>query len=117
MPTQSTGSYTSDSAYIGIQSGASFVPVYAGYYDLSAAVNWNNNSTGERFLEITVNGSSISPVRVTDRRPASGSSDATLSALTALNAGDVVTLKGWQSSGSTIQYAMRFTARMVSLPY
>lgn len=120
FPATAGTSFTSDSGLLVVSgSGASFTCTYAGWYDVGAAINWGANTTGERFVEITTNLTSVSPVRVTDRRAvgstAGASGDATLSGLIQCNAGDVVNLRGWQNSGSTLAYAMRLSVKLVAL--
>lgn len=120
VPSTAGTSFSSDTDLIKVTgAGASFTCPYAGWYDVAAAINWAANTTGERFVEITTNLTSISPVRVTDRRAVGGttgaSGDSTVGALVQLNAGDVVNLRAWQNSGSTLAYAMRLSVKIVSL--
>lgn len=120
VPATAGTSFTADSGILTVSGlGASFTVAYAGWYDVGAAINWAANTTGERYVEITTNLTSVSPVRVTDRRAVGSttgaSGDSTVGALIQCNAGDVVNLRAWQNSGATLAYAMRLSVKLVSL--
>lgn len=117
----SLATYTSDSSLLTISgAGAGIAATYAGWYEVSNAVNWGGAPAGERFVEITSSTTSISPVRVSDRRPvgtpSGASGDSAIGAtLVHLNAGEVVNARAWQNSGSTIAYAYRLGVKLVAL--
>jgi len=84
----------------------------SGWYDVSGGVTWSTNSTGERYIEITVDDTGVTP-GIADRRAASGNSPASVSGLVQANAGQYIKLKGWQSSGSSLFYLSRLVVRLV----
>lgn len=109
-----SASQSSDTQYVDVPSAAAIGPVkVAGWYDVSAQVTWTTNSTGERYIEIQQNDTSVVP-QIADRRAASGSSNQSVLGQVYLNVGDYVKLKGWQSSGSQINYLSRLSIKYVS---
>jgi hypothetical protein len=70
-----------------------------GVYEINAAVQWANNSTGVRVLRITKNASSD---LVTDQRTAGGFTANSASTLTKLAPGDFVQATVLQDSGGTL---------------
>jgi hypothetical protein len=75
-----------------------FVAPVAGYYQVDACLWFPNNATGYRALAIHVNATQIHSA-LTNNAGASNSVSVTVSATVKANAGDYITLRGWQNSG------------------
>jgi hypothetical protein len=71
----------------------------AGWYQMTAAVQWASNSTGERYLAFEL-GSGTRPFN--DRRPATTTAEATIAALMYLTATTTVKVVVLQSSGGNL---------------
>lgn len=88
-----------------VPAGTDVVIPETGVYQMSAFVAWQQNSSGERRIDITVNG-----VRITEEiTPASSVSSVSLAPSMAklLNAGDIVNVRLRQNSGQQLTGGMR----------
>ena len=76
-----------------------------GVYLVTASVRWSANNNGTRFIGITDSGCGCQEI-ASSWQPASstgfGLTDQTVSTLYKLNAGDYLTLQGYQDSGTTL---------------
>lgn len=76
------------------------VPV-TGWYQFSAGVRYDSNNTGYRQLRLVKNASTTLHLEQTN---AGGFTPVSLSNQFYLNAGDIVTLAGWQNSGGNLNF-------------
>lgn len=72
-----------------------------GWYNVFARSEWQINSTGTRAIAIFVNSGETGVSAAVPALPGN-STNATASGVIRLNAGDVVTLRRWQTSGITL---------------
>lgn len=99
-----TGNYTGGVSGGG---GGIIVPVN-GWYQVSAGVRWDSNSTGYRILVLRINGDEATR----EQTNAGGYTINTISKLMHLKAGDNITLQGWQNSGARLS-----TSAAAGFPY
>lgn len=102
---------TMDTAYFPQRNDGVIGPIaVAGWYEVTAAVGWSNNSTGQRYIEVMPNDSGLTPA-LADQRAASGTTNQTVTGQMYLNVGDLIKLKAWQNSGGSINYQSRLVAK------
>jgi len=95
-----------DTQYFDVRSDGVAMAKQTGWYEVTANVSWSGNSNGERYVELMVNDSGVTP-EAADRRSASGTSNQSVTGHLYCNSGEFIKLKGWQNSGSTINYSSR----------
>lgn len=87
---------------------------FSGWYEVMGGAEWQSNPNGERYITITQNDSDLTPA-IASRMFAVGTSAMSAAGLMFCNSGDFIKLKGRQSSGSTLSYSSRLTARLIRL--
>lgn len=107
--------YASDSVYFPTRADAAISVGVAGWYEVIVSIAWAANATGERYVSVTQNAADFTPP-VQDRRPAiataSTTTPQTATASVLLAAGDVLIVRGSQSSGASLAYTARLSARL-----
>lgn len=104
--------YSSDSSLIATRSDLVIGITVAGWYEVTGAVQWTSTGNGNRYIAITRNDNELTPT-IGTRTVSQGQAPQTTTGMMLLAAGDLVKLKGWQDSNSTLTYNTRLTARLL----
>lgn len=106
--------YTGDNDIIG-NAGAHPVAQIAGWYRITACVNWQAGSTGIRSFEVRVNGASLQQVcgATNAAVPSPTQTWQSVSTIIQLSAGDYIGVFGAQTQGSALQYQVSLQVELV----
>lgn len=88
----------------GIFSGSTLTAPYDGLYQITAKIHWPNNSSGQRGIALGLNGADNTYGIVFGSSSVAGSSGQVMSGtrIIRLNAGDTITVQGFQDSGGNL---------------